>query len=239
MNHLNFQRQQGAALIVSLVILTIVTILGVTSMQSSNADLKMAASMRDRGVAFEAAEAVLAIVEEQLAINPPSKTQLLSTCTGSGCFNSTCAGGLCFEGEYLVSFSEYECQTVDTGSSSSSGGGGGSSGKGASKKSGGSSGGSSSGLDVAPTEFWSDATLDVWNDSSKHQTVKVTNVTTDVKYIIEFLCYVARDETTPFSELAGENNNGAPLFRITALADGNGNRASVALQSTYKVLNGH
>jgi Tfp pilus assembly protein PilX len=49
---------------------------------------------------------------------------------------------------------------------------------------------------------------------------------------------VDRDMSTPFSGLPGEQDNGAPLFRITALAKGNGGRASVALQSTYKVLNG-
>ena len=49
------RRQSGTALVVSLIILAVVTLLGVTSMQSSNTELKLAASQRDRGVAFEAA----------------------------------------------------------------------------------------------------------------------------------------------------------------------------------------
>lgn len=202
-------QQSGAALIVSLIILAVVTILGITSMQGSNTELKLAASMRDRGVAFEAAEAALAIIEEQLAVNPPSRMDLLSNCTGSSCYNSTCNGGLCFDGDYLLSYSEYECEIADYAKTSKR------------------------------IDFWSNSTLDVWNNANKHRELLVDGVKTKVKYITEFLCYVARDKNTSFTELPNENNNGAPLFRVTVMAKGNGGRASVALQSTYKVLNGH
>lgn len=201
--------QSGTALIVSLIILAVVTLLGITSMQSSNTELKLAASMRDRGVAFEAAEAAIAIVEKNLADDPPSRMDLLSTCSGSNCYNKTCQNGLCFDGDYLLSYSEYECQVADYAET------------------------------TRRVNFWSDTTLNVWNTANRHKTIKVDSLKTDVKYIVEFLCFVARDQETPFTELANENNNGAPLFRVTVLADGNGGRASVALQSTYKVLNGH
>lgn len=203
------KREAGAALIVSLIILAIVTILGITSMQSSNTELKLTASARDRGVAFEAAEAALAVVEQNLAASPPSRSSLLSTCTGADCYNATCEGGRCFGGDNLLSYSEYECQVAEYADTS------------------------------ARIDYWSDPTLNVWNTAGRYQTVSVDSVNTDVKYIVEFLCYVPRDEMTPFSAEDGENENGAPLFRITALAEGNGGRASVALQSTYKVLNGH
>lgn len=202
-------KQSGAALIVSLIILAVVTILGITSMQSSNTELKLAASLRDRGIAFEAAEAALAVIEENLANDPPSRLSLLSNCAGADCYNATCEGGMCFDGDYLLSYSEYECQVADYAET------------------------------VARVDFWSNATLDIWNSTSRHQTLTIDSVKNDVKYITEFLCYVARDTNTPFTELANENNNGAPLFRITVLAQGNGGRASVALQSTFKVLNGH
>ena len=202
------RRERGTALIVSLIILAIVTLLGVTGMQSSNTELKLAASQRDRGVAFEAAEAALAIVEKNLADSPPSREHLFTTpiCSGSGCFNASCQGGLCFGGKYESFFSEIQCELADT---------------------------------SAPrVEYWSDPTLDVWEISNRHRTVKIDSLKTDVKYIVEFLCFVPRDISTPFSAVPGEQDNGAPLFRITALAKGNGGRASVALQSTYKVLNG-
>lgn len=204
-------RQSGTALIVSLIILAVVTLLGVSSMQSSNTELKLAASQRDRGVAFEAAEAALAIVEKNLADNPPLRNHLFTTpaCSGTGCFTPDCAGGLCFDGYYNSGDnSEYACEVVNSAAAG------------------------------PRTEFWSDPTLKVWEDASRHKTVKIDSIKTDVKYIVEFLCFVARDQATPFSAAPGEENNGAPLFRITALAKGNGGRASVALQSTYKVLNG-
>ncbi len=203
-------RQSGAALIVSLVLLAVVTLLGISSMQSSNADLKIAATMRDRGIAFEAAEAALAILEEELAADPPERSDLLSTCSGSSsCFNDVCDNGLCFDGDYKFGYSEFECEVADYASSSER------------------------------VDFWSDDALDVWNDADKHKTLFIQNMDEEVKYIIEFLCFVARDVDTPFTALTGQNNNGAPLYRVTVIAEGNGQRAAVALQSTYKVLNGH
>lgn len=209
----SFCRQSGTALIVSLIILAVVTLLGVTGMQSSNTELKLAASQRDRGVAFEAAEAALAIVEKNLADNPPLVNKLYSTCVGVGCFNKTCEGGLCFYGDYLSNYKEYECQVERQNYTKAAN---------------------------ARKNFWEDSAIDVWNTEARHKTVEIDNLKTDVKYIVEFLCYVDRDEQTVFDP--GDENtwrNGAPLFRITALAEGNGGRASVALQSTYKVLNGH
>lgn len=204
----SLNRQTGTALIVSLIILAVVTLLGVSNMKTSNSELRMAGSMRDRGVAFEAAEAALIIVEKELAANPPDRLSLLSNCSGNGCYNPACLDGLCFNGDYDLSYSEYECLVTKPGSL------------------------------VERKDFWRDPALNVWNTESRHRTLKIDSLRYDVKYITEFLCYVARDEHTPFSSEPHENNNGAPLFRITALAQGSGGRASVALQSTYKVLNG-
>jgi len=175
-------------------------------MQSSNTELKLAASQRDRGVAFEAAEAALAIVEKNLADNPPSRAHLFTepACSGSGCFNASCQGGLCFDGDYKSTDTEIDCKLAN---------------------------------EAAPrVEYWSDPGLDVWGINNRHRTVKIDSLKTDVKYIVEFLCFVAKDQYADFDEF--HPNDGAPLFRITALAKGNGGRASVALQSTYKVLNG-
>ena len=59
----NITQQQGATLIVALVLLAIVTIVGIAGMRGSNLEMKMIASARDRAMAFEAAEAALKIVE--------------------------------------------------------------------------------------------------------------------------------------------------------------------------------
>lgn len=51
--------QKGAALIVSLVILLVITMLGLTAIQNSSMQERMATAMVDRSIAFEAAEASL------------------------------------------------------------------------------------------------------------------------------------------------------------------------------------
>lgn len=51
--------QRGAALVVALIILLILTILGVTAMQTTTMEEKMAGNARDRDLAFQAAEAAL------------------------------------------------------------------------------------------------------------------------------------------------------------------------------------
>lgn len=51
--------QQGAALVVSLVILVAMTMLGITSMKGSSTELTMAGNLRESGLTFQAAEAGL------------------------------------------------------------------------------------------------------------------------------------------------------------------------------------
>ena len=52
-------RQRGAALVTSLIILLILTILGVSAMSGSSLEEMMAGNLRDQSVAFDAAEAAL------------------------------------------------------------------------------------------------------------------------------------------------------------------------------------
>jgi len=59
--------QRGAALIVSLMILLVMTLIGVTAMSSSNLEEKMAGNSRDMMLAFQAAEAALRDGEEVVA----------------------------------------------------------------------------------------------------------------------------------------------------------------------------
>jgi type IV pilus assembly protein PilX len=59
----NLKKQQGSVLILSLIILLVLTMLGVSSMSSSSLQEKMAGNFRDREVAFQAAEAALAYGE--------------------------------------------------------------------------------------------------------------------------------------------------------------------------------
>lgn len=58
--------QQGMALFLALVILLIITILGVSGLQTTTLEERMAANARDRDLAFQAAEAALRDAERYL-----------------------------------------------------------------------------------------------------------------------------------------------------------------------------
>lgn len=60
------QRQRGAALVVALVFLLIMTVLGVTSMSSTTLQERMAGNLRDNNLAFQAAESALRDGEDVL-----------------------------------------------------------------------------------------------------------------------------------------------------------------------------
>lgn len=53
------RRERGAALLISLILLLVMTILGVTSAQTTALQERMAGNTRDREIAFQAAEAAL------------------------------------------------------------------------------------------------------------------------------------------------------------------------------------
>lgn len=52
-------RQSGAALVISLIVLVVLTLIGIDGMRSSTMEERMAGNMRDRDMAFQAAEAAL------------------------------------------------------------------------------------------------------------------------------------------------------------------------------------
>jgi type IV pilus assembly protein PilX len=75
-------RQQGAVLIVCLLILLVMTVTGVTGLQVTSLEEKMSGNMRDRNLAFQAAESALRRGENFLAVNTTSAA------------NFTCISGL-------------------------------------------------------------------------------------------------------------------------------------------------
>lgn len=208
--------QRGATLIVSLVILAIITILGVASMRSSNLELRMAASARDRAVAFQAAESALAQVEAMLATQTFPATSFTPGCAGATtCFTSDCVGGFCFSGDLTNAITRDECSLA--------------------------------GADSVVTQHWQDETL--WNLDADPATAAfpgfvevLTNNTTDdednrtpmdVRFMVEFLCFVPRDENAITDE-QHSRNSGVPLFQVTVRADGEADRSTVMLQSVFR-----
>ncbi|MEO1750953.1 PilX N-terminal domain-containing pilus assembly protein [Thiofaba sp. EF100] len=97
------EHQQGAALIVALILLLIMTILGLSSIRTTVMDEKMTAASYDRSLAFQAAEAALrageAVALAQSTASPKNSAfpnAGLYTDSDSNCNTSPCnAQGLC------------------------------------------------------------------------------------------------------------------------------------------------
>jgi len=68
------RHQKGAALAVSMVILIVLTIMGLTSISVTKTELTMAGNLRESGLTFQAAEAGLKFAEQQVADNPSKTT---------------------------------------------------------------------------------------------------------------------------------------------------------------------
>lgn len=75
--------QAGAVLFVSLIMLLVLTVIGVTAMQTTTLEEKMAGNLRDQTLAFQAAEAALREGETWLSnepIEPTAKAGCSSSC---------------------------------------------------------------------------------------------------------------------------------------------------------------
>ena len=83
MNNLTYTRQQGAALIVSLLILLIMSILAVTSLTTTSTEEKMTSNTRQERIAFEAAEVALRTAEDWLLANITDRVQIRAQVTGN------------------------------------------------------------------------------------------------------------------------------------------------------------
>lgn len=62
----SYQKQTGAVLIVGLIMMLLLTILGLASMGDSELQERMSGNVRDRNIAFQAAEGALRIAEDDL-----------------------------------------------------------------------------------------------------------------------------------------------------------------------------
>jgi len=70
-------KQSGAALVIALVLMTVLTMMGVTAMRSNTMDVRVHNAMKDRGNAFQCAEAALRQGElfiENVSVRPDDTT---------------------------------------------------------------------------------------------------------------------------------------------------------------------
>lgn len=79
MTFVNVQRQSGAVLLVSLVMLLLLTIIGLSAVDITTLDTRITANSRDRSIAFDAAETALNVATETIA---PGKSLPDSSTTG-------------------------------------------------------------------------------------------------------------------------------------------------------------
>lgn len=91
------RRERGAALIISLILLVLITLVGVASLRNVVLEEKMSANFYDRSLAFQAAEAALRAGEAVAAAQAPNHTQSKARGTPADATqcSSTCSGGLC------------------------------------------------------------------------------------------------------------------------------------------------
>lgn len=223
-SHLSFPRRQGGAvLLTSLVILLVLTLIGVSTMDTTGLEMKMASNNRNAQWTFQMAEA--ALEEAETVINSVGFTddELAGNCStdfcfqrvdddgnsangvtcgdiGSGAENRPYCEALCINGY---------CSNADF------------------------DGTDRMNCDIYPGEtlLWEDETLDVWNTSGRHITANIAGVESQHQplYIIEFMCFV--------DSISGEavaTGVPVPFFRVTTLAHDKTGNNPVMLQSTYR-----
>ena len=76
--------EHGAVLVVSLLLLLVMTIIGVTAMSTNSLEERIAGNLRDQDLAFQATESAVRACEADVVSN------ILA-----GQFTATCANGLC------------------------------------------------------------------------------------------------------------------------------------------------
>ncbi|QGU32841.1 pilus assembly PilX family protein [Thermochromatium tepidum] len=90
----SIRHQGGAALIVALLFLLLITLIGVTGQQNVALEERMSATAQDRNLAFQAAESALRQAESVAATKPtPGYTDADNTCPSSAINN--CSSGVC------------------------------------------------------------------------------------------------------------------------------------------------
>lgn len=102
--HLASPRQQGAALIMGLVFIVVLTVIGITAARMAGLEERMAGNMRDRALAMQAAELTLRDAERDIMNTVAASargiagiTSFVADC-GTSTGGTTTDDGLCYNG---------------------------------------------------------------------------------------------------------------------------------------------
>lgn len=90
-------KQKGSIIIISLIMLALLTIIGLTGVRISNLEERMSGNFRDHELAFQSAEAALSEAEAFVENTTFSTTDFQTGCSGTHCFSADCTNGLCFD----------------------------------------------------------------------------------------------------------------------------------------------
>lgn len=89
------KRQAGVVLVISLIMLLLLTLIGITASNVTGLEEKMAGNTRDENLAFQAAESALRAGEALVRVNPPAFSVAANgSCTAAGFCTSTGGSGL-------------------------------------------------------------------------------------------------------------------------------------------------
>ena len=205
MNNIHNQtpsHQQGATLIISLLLLFIIGIGAKGIITSVRIDSQMNRNFEERDFTFQAAERALRIIENTKINNVKYiEYDFTSSCTGDTCFNNDCNNSLCKTVNYETQ-GGYNCTPEGTRA-------------------------------WEDEQQWNNANsinIDIpranTEGSTNNQTVNV-----NVKYLIEFRCYIPRVANPQLEFHASE---WLQYYRITVRAQGPSGSAQVTLQTTYQ-----
>lgn len=86
------QKQRGVVLMVSLIMLLLLTLIGVTGSNVTGLEERMAGNMRDENLAFQAAEAALRVGEAAVLLNPPAFSVSSNGTGGTGLYTTVGTG---------------------------------------------------------------------------------------------------------------------------------------------------
>lgn len=91
--------QSGSLMLVTLIILLVISLIGMSTVDTTGLEMHMTSNSRQQQQVFEAAEYALSMVENNLyEIGDYTNNQLTNTSCGSVCFSTACTGGYCFNG---------------------------------------------------------------------------------------------------------------------------------------------
>ena len=120
----SIKNQNGSVLIVSLVILLLLMILGLTAMQSTTLEEKMSGNISERNTAFQAAEAALRDAETEINAptrfiskypGPTTDPNDLRRVIGETGFSTACINGLCLNSNTATRQALLTSTAVDAG----------------------------------------------------------------------------------------------------------------------------